>query len=492
MADIEYLEEERKKLWERVTEQDNQLKQLKEELARANARIDDNDKAINNKLSDDVKEAKQASKDTSMYRNRAKDTSEEVKQLLSDLQNNYESLKQCIAECEESKRSITLQLKNIEKKNEDLLNEQQSLQQLSEKMQPLFDTVNQASTILNEITILNKSIKEKQVSAVEQQQSIEGLLNVATKQKAEITKIKNQISGYTQQNKETGESEFINGIQQDLEQTFDKLNLEINNLKKEVTDFQSTKTDEVEKFITDMRNKYDKLIERIEGLLPKALSAGLSHAYYEKKEAEIRERKSAYGTFKWSLFWMCFIAIIPVGLTCYLFFGKHFDIQTIINDTPKIMSAVLALYAPVFWFAYSANKRMNLSKRLIEEYTYKEALSKTFEGLSTQIENINDKDIANDLKSKLLYIIVSMNSENPGKLIKGYNKPDHPVMDIINNSIKLTDSLQNLAQVPVLNMICKPIQKMVEEQQTIRNEKVQKGLDINTLLNNTEESEEDA
>lgn len=492
MADIEYLEEERKKLWERVTEQDNRIKLLNDELAKANARIDDNNVAINNRLSDDVKEAKQASKETSMYRNRAKETSEEVNKLLSELRDNYETLKACINECEESKRSITLQRKNIEKNNEILLNEQQSLKQQSEKMQPLFNTVNQATTILNEISNLNKSIKEKQVSAVEQQQSIEGLLNAATKQKAEITKIKNQISGYTQQNKETGENEFINGIQQDLEQTFDKLNLEINNLKKEVTDFQSTKTDEVEKFITDMRNKYDKLIERIEGLLPKALSAGLSHAYYEKKEAEIKERKSAYGTFKWSLFWMCFIAIIPVGLTCYLFFGKHFDIQTIINDTPKIMSAVLALYAPVFWFAYSANKRMNLSKRLIEEYTYKEALSKTFEGLSTQIENINDKDIANDLKSKLLYIIVSMNSENPGKLIKGYNKPDHPVMDIINNSIKLTDSLQNLAQVPVLKMICRPLQKMVEEQQHIRDEKVQTGLDFNEELNKTMDVEEDA
>ena len=141
-------------------------------------------------------------------------------------------------------------------------------------MQPLFNTVNQATTILNEITTLNKSIKEKQASAIEQQQSIEGLLDTATKQKAEITKIKNQISGYTQQNKETGENEFINGMQQDLEQTFDKSNLEISNLKKEITDFQTTKTEEVEKFITDMQNKYDKLIEKIEGLLPKALSAG--------------------------------------------------------------------------------------------------------------------------------------------------------------------------------------------------------------------------
>ena len=142
MVDTDYLDKERKLLWEKVTEQGELIAQLTDELKKANILIEENNKAISNRLSDDVKEAKQASKETSMYRNRAKDTYEEVNQLLSELQTNYETLKACINACEESKRSITLQLKNIENKNNDLLNEQQTLKQLSEKMQPLNNDFN--------------------------------------------------------------------------------------------------------------------------------------------------------------------------------------------------------------------------------------------------------------------------------------------------------------------------------------------------------------
>ena len=126
---------------------------------------------------------------------------------------------------------------------------------------------------------------------------------------------------------------------------------------------------------------------------------------------------------------------------------------------------------------------MNLSKRLIEEYTYKESLSKTFEGLSKQIENIEDDKIAKDLKSRLLYSVVSMNSQNPGKLIKGYNKPDHPIMDIINNSVKLSESIQNLAQMPLIGKICSPIVNAIDEQKSIQANKINDGLIANNLIN---------
>lgn len=135
---------------------------------------------------------------------------------------------------------------------------------------------------------------------------------------------------------------------------------------------------------------------------------------------------------------------------------------------------------------------MNLSKRLIEEYTYKESLSKTFEGLSKQIEDIENEDIANDLKSKLLYIIVSMNSENPGKLIKGYNKPDHPIMDIINNSIKLTESIQNIAQMPILGKICSPIINAIEEQKELQSKKIDLGFRANKIIGKSAKIEDDS
>ena len=109
---------------------------------------------------------------------------------------------------------------------------------------------------------------------------------------------------------------------------------------------------------------------------------------------------------------------------------------------------MMPLYIPILWVAYSANKSYKLSKRLIEEYTHKGVISKTFEGLSTQVSGISDTKMAEELKLKLLFNLVSVNSENPGKLISDYNKSDHPLMDALDKSSQMADAVVKLAKIP--------------------------------------------
>ncbi len=491
MADIEYLEEERKKLWAKVTEQEGIINNLIKKLLIAEKQIKDNSIAINNRMSDDERAAKQASRETSRFRNLAREKCDEVDALRQRLETEYNNLQQLVTENIESKKSVNAQFKAIEDKNNKIQDAQNELLNSETALKPIMQTIQSASNVLDKITNLKDNIESNYTVTSDKQKKVEELYDIAVRQKDDIEKIKRQIGGYKQTNKETGEVEQINGIKQDLEESFDELTTQIEDTQEELATYQEIKNSEVETFISNMQTRYEELIKKIEGLLPDAMTAGLSYAYHDKKEVEIEEREKAYGLFRNSLIWMFVVAIIPAAITCYMFWGLKFDIQTIINDTPKIMSAVLALYAPIFWLAYSANKRMNLSKRLIEEYTYKEALSKTFEGLSRQIENIDDKNTAEDLKAKLLYIIISMNSENPGKLIKGYNKPDHPIMDIINNSVKLTDSIQNLANTPILGNLCSPFFNYVNEQRENQNKKVMMGLQANNNLNQKNSSDEE-
>lgn len=482
MVDINYLEDERKKLWEKILEQEKVINNLKEAIS-ANIETFSNEiKELKTPLPQDVKDTKQASKDAAFFKNRAKERKEEIDKYFTDVQIKLNQIQELTNENIESKKSIKAQLKAIEQKERDLLAIQKNLQDVNAELQPLITNIENSTTILGEITRLRNSVKEKQSEILDSQKQIESLFELSSKQKAEITKIRNQITGYIKRNPETGEEIKIDGLKQELEQTFNELNKSFGNSKIEIKEYQSYKTSEIDVFIADMKKKYNDLITQIESLLPQAMTAGLSSAYQAKRESEEKEMQSAYKAFEDAIRLMVLISLVPIGLTCYMFFGLHYEIQTIINDTPKIMSAVLALYAPVFWLAYSGNKRMNLSKRLIEEYTYKESLSKTFEGLSKQIENIKDEKIAKDLKSRLLYSVVSMNSQNPGKLIKGYNKPDHPIMDIINNSVKLSESIQNLAQMPLIGRFCSPIVNAIEKQKTIQANKIQEGLVVNSLI----------
>lgn len=492
MVDILYLDDERKKLWEKLVEQDKQINKLQDNYLRDLQKITASIESFSTPLPQDIKDAKQASKETAEFRNKAKKRKTEIDQMLESLNESYTNFKNLLDDNIESKKSINAQWKSLEQKEQQILQMQTTIEATNEQLKPLIAAINQSTSTLIEITNLRNSIKEKQEESLETQKKIENLLEISTKQKVEITKLKNQIIGYTQKDTQTGEEIQIEGLKQELEGAFDDIKDSFISSKEEMLNFQNTKTDEVNNFIVNMQKKYEDLIHNIESLLPKAMTAGLSSAYQAKREAEETERKNAYRTFRSAIGLLLLISLLPVALTCHMFLNLHFDIQTIINDTPKIMSAILAIYAPAFWLAYSANKRMNLSKRLIEEYTYKESLSKTFEGLSKQIEDIENEDIANDLKSKLLYIIVSMNSENPGKLIKGYNKPDHPIMDIINNSIKLTESIQNIAQMPILGKICSPIINAIEEQKELQSKKIDLGFRANKIIGKSAKIEDDS
>jgi hypothetical protein len=119
---------------------------------------------------------------------------------------------------------------------------------------------------------------------------------------------------------------------------------------------------------------------------------------------------------------------------------------------------------------------MNLTKRLIEEYSHKEVLSKTFEGLSKQIDGIEDKTTSADLRIKLLYNILEVNSENPGKLISDYNKTDHPLMDALDKSIKLTNAVTKLSKIPGFSKLAATLERKSKKILNEETKKVDAGL----------------
>ena len=104
-------------------------------------------------------------------------------------------------------------------------------------------------------------------------------------------------------------------------------------------------------------------------------------------------------------------------------------------------------------------------------------LSKTFEGLSKQIENIEDKELSSELKIKLLHNILSVSSENPGKLISNYNTADHPLMDALEKSAKLNDAIDSISKIPGLSKLSKILEGRAEKINKIEEEKTSSGLE---------------
>jgi hypothetical protein len=208
--------------------------------------------------------------------------------------------------------------------------------------------------------------------------------------------------------------------------------------------------------------KHDLLFRKIEALLPSALTAGLSSAYSEKRTNEAKNYEGLKIQFNAGIIGLILTALIAFAISIYVIkTGTTF--KQALYLLPNISVAIIPLYIPLLWFTFAANKRVNLSKRLIEEYTHKEVISKTFEGLSNQITNLDDSPSSQELRLKLLFNLLEMSTENPGKLISDYKDSDHPIVEVLKHRTKFEKALSRAREVPGANKIVELLEKRAEK-----------------------------
>lgn len=317
--------------------------------------------------------------------------------------------------------------------------------------------------------------------------SIKGLLSHATSRKSEIDELHKRILGQDIV-VEDGKSEHIDGLKDELDKTYRTLCEQAQNLTTSIDALTlsiSNKHDQslaernkqFEELISKSTSRYESVNEQLIGLLPGSMAAGLSAAYEKKKEEESESLKEFEKSFKKAIFILVCISVIPLAVDIYLLAFDGKSLIDVIKDTPNLIIAILPIYFPVLWLAYSTNKKLNLSKRLIEEYTHKSVLGKTFSGLSNQIETLpHQSAVKEELRTRLLFNVLQVSAENPGKLITDYNKSDHPIMEALENSGKLSDSMDVIAKIPGFSSIAKKIAERKEKIVSFQADRVEKGL----------------
>jgi hypothetical protein len=455
MATTEYLDDERKKLWEAVTRIEKDLK---------------------NKSSDQENEARQDSRKISEFRNKSQKSKEIIDGALND---SHKALEE-----------INLTIQEIEIKSESVKKTYNEASNISAKLTILGEKIQNIELLFSDKESLNEKInalEEMYKSGSETASKITATYNNLLKRKKEIDDLYFEIIGFEDENEETGEVTKEKGIKDQLEQTYDQIKNEIEALKQDLLLFKKSEKENYKNDLSKnkemlnermetLENEYNETSQKIRALLPDALTAGLSHAFSEKRKEEILDGKKLNTYFFLAILGLVLISLIPFIINMYMLReGK--TLESIISDAPRIVLAILPLYIPFLWLAYFSNKRINLSKRLVEEYTHKEVLSKTFEGLSKQIESIEDEDMSEELRIKLLYNILDVSSENPGKLISDYNKADHPVMDVLEKSFKLSNAVDSLKKIPGMKKVAKILDERTASMLDAQANKIEAAID---------------
>lgn len=434
---LDYLDDERKKLWERLLILEKQIAE---------------------RPSDIEKEAKQSSKKTAEFKNKAEERLNQANEIHSKLETIKAEVEKKLIDIE------TNHLKSIDI-SEDLLNRSTKLANLASRIN---EVIEEHPEIEQEIDQLDELIAKIEENSSKANTTYKGILT----KKTEIDELHREILGYEDEN-DDGEIITVEGLKNELETSYNYLtekaeSLEENleNLKKiskdQYDDFINTHQKNIETLKSNSKMEYDKINKQIESLLPNALTAGLSSAFVTKKGEEEDLYKEYKKSFDKGILFISLSALLPIGISVFYLLSGATLTETI-ERAPKIMLAFLPLYIPLIWTTISSNKKVNLSKRLIEEYSHKQVLSMTIEGLSKQIENIEDNEISEELRIKLLNSFLNVTSENPGKLILNYQKSDNPILNFFDRDKKKETSIVETLKESTKDIIEKATEEIEEE-----------------------------
>ena len=426
-SQYKYLDEERVKLW-------NELRQLQEHveaiLTVASANASEEQKALTQigiKAAHAFRRIKERDATTEKLTSNIKSAQKilsEAEPLLAELTSTRERISNSTQEVVDARNKFDEEMSGLESRANSLLEREQKIE---------------------EIVSESESTRDEMQSLLEE---IEGKHTDSDAKYQDISKVHKLLWGYTKEN-----GEVVEGKKQELESTYVELERKINTAKVEADAFEKEYKEKCNSFLDSAKSEAEALANKVRGLLPDAMTAGLSSAYLENRKTEEVEQQKQMGLFTKCIWGMMLLALLPIGLNMGLWYKYDKSLLDILAMLPRQMMCILPLYVPLFWLAIFANKRVNLSKRLIEEYKHKEAVSKTYEGLSRQISEIADEEASQELQKRLLFNTIMLSEKNPGELIKNFNRPDNPLFDMLNQGSRFADAMNKLASVPGIEQL---------------------------------------
>lgn len=392
-----------------------------------------------------------------------KDAVEYVDAAKVEIDNDHKNVKTQTDHLKQLFEESSLNAKSIEEQNAqakslltDIISSKNELSSVSTEIEKLSAEAESALLKLTNFDQAVVSVEDSKNKILLTQKNTRELL-------VEVKSLHTEVFGEEVKDEVTGETVVVEGLAAKLEVAYTKVDKSLIDLELRFDNFEKDKHAEYNQVKIDWEKEFTSLKYQIESLLPGALSAGLSQAYEEKKNYEIGEIKSANNIFYRAIIGLTCISVFPVILYITLLVLGHRTVEQVAYLAPNVFLAMLPIYIPCLWVAYSSDKKAKLSKRLSEEYAHKASISKTFEGISKQVSNISDNKMSEALESKLLFNLIQVSSENPGKLISDYDKSDHPLYDALDKGIAFSETLEKISFIPGISKIITSVQKRTQK-----------------------------
>jgi hypothetical protein len=170
----------------------------------------------------------------------------------------------------------------------------------------------------------------------------------------------------------------------------------------------------------------EELRKRVEKLLPGATSAALASSFKQQTERFTVPKKS------WiSCFVTCIVLLLLIALPSFLNLIGDGKLPTWDSMLLEFVHR-LPLVIPLVWLAIYSGHNYMMAVRLEEDYAYKEAVSRAFEGYKEQMQAIKGKPDTDDPLLVLCNNVLRALAERPGRIYEGKSEHVTPLTPLAN------------------------------------------------------------
>ncbi len=336
--------------------------------------------------------------------------------------------------------------------DEEYANFSKAAETYRKKIKAISDAYDRTKSSFEAAEQINEHFKNLLAKGARMLNEIEAIQRHSEERHEKMYLLHKNIYGYEYKDKETGTLKKVAGLKDQLEESYKGLKDELESSRLFLEDLKQKSGAGYKEFLDVAQKEHKDLKSKIESLLPNALTLGLSATYAAKAEKEEKSRFWMSWVFRLYIFLLVLVALVPSGAFCALYKVEKMQLVEVLAFAPKFSLLILPIYPPLIWLAVFANKKINMAKRLVEEYSHKEALSKTYQGLSDQINALPDRQMSEELRVKLLHTIISVNADNPSKCISNCNSSDNPIMETVDKIAEMFKVMDKLKAVPLFHV----------------------------------------
>lgn len=196
---------------------------------------------------------------------------------------------------------------------------------------------------------------------------------------------------------------------------------------------------EYETKLADFEAKAEEQFATITGLLPGATSAGLAHAFDQRRQSFLKP------STRWQWLFVASVAALVVLALSGLWNVVKDGTPLSYDELFRLWLARVPIAAALIWLALHASRESALAKRLEEDYGYKAVIAASFQGFQEQMAKIGSTTLANSPLGKLCDDTLTTLASPPGRIYDKHKLTVSPAGELASAARTATEVVGDVA-----------------------------------------------